>query len=112
GKVEAEFHLLTKEEAEKNPAGKGRKGPDALPEPKFGAGKPQTLCDYRYFSESTTYSSFTLRLATAHGDMTLPRFLLFLFSALNEEDELVSRAREGKSPPAGHALRSTEKPYN
>ncbi|GFT21981.1 hypothetical protein NPIL_57231, partial [Nephila pilipes] len=33
GKVEAEFHLLTKEEAEKNPAGKGRKGPDALPEP-------------------------------------------------------------------------------
>ncbi|GFV12269.1 hypothetical protein TNCV_1537651 [Trichonephila clavipes] len=34
GKVEAEIQLLTKEEAEKNPAGKGRKRPDALPEPK------------------------------------------------------------------------------
>ncbi|GFR28456.1 otoferlin, partial [Trichonephila clavata] len=66
GKVEAEIQLLTKEQAEKNPAGKGRKRPDALPEP----------------------------------------------NALNKEDELVSRAGGGKSPPAGHALRSTEKPFN
>ncbi|GFY74838.1 otoferlin [Trichonephila inaurata madagascariensis] len=66
GKVEAEIQLLTKEEAEKNPAGKGRKMPDALPVP----------------------------------------------NALNEEDELVSRAGGGKSPPAGHALRSTEKPFS
>lgn len=34
GKVEAEFHLLTKEEAEKNPAGFGRNEPDALEKPK------------------------------------------------------------------------------
>jgi otoferlin len=34
GKVEAEIHLLTKEEAEKNPAGFGRNEPDALEKPK------------------------------------------------------------------------------
>lgn len=34
GKVEAEFHLLTKEEAEKNPAGHGRNEPDPLDKPK------------------------------------------------------------------------------
>lgn len=34
GKVEAEIHLLTKEEAEQNPAGYGRNEPDALEKPK------------------------------------------------------------------------------
>lgn len=34
GKVEAEIHLLTKEEAEKNPVGLGRNEPDALEKPK------------------------------------------------------------------------------
>lgn len=34
GKVEAEIHLLTKEEAEQNPAGHGRNEPDALEKPK------------------------------------------------------------------------------
>lgn len=34
GKVEAEFHLLTKEEAEQNPAGYGRNEPDPLEKPK------------------------------------------------------------------------------
>jgi len=34
GKVEAEIHLLTKEEAEKNPAGLGRNEPDPLEKPK------------------------------------------------------------------------------
>lgn len=34
GKVEAEFHLLTKEEAEQNPAGYGRSEPDPLEKPK------------------------------------------------------------------------------
>lgn len=34
GKVEAEIHLLTKEEAEKNPAGFGRNEPDPLDKPK------------------------------------------------------------------------------
>ncbi|KAI8121686.1 Otoferlin [Lucilia cuprina] len=34
GKVEAEFHLLTKEEAEQNPAGHGRNEPDPLEKPK------------------------------------------------------------------------------
>ncbi|GBN60970.1 Otoferlin [Araneus ventricosus] len=38
GKIEAEIRLLTQEEAEKNPAGRGRKGPDALEEPK----RPET----------------------------------------------------------------------
>ncbi|CAF3351971.1 unnamed protein product [Rotaria sp. Silwood1] len=33
GKVEAEFSLLTAEEAEKNPVGKGREGPQPLDEP-------------------------------------------------------------------------------
>ena len=33
GKVEAEFMLLTAEEAEKNPAGHGREDPDALEKP-------------------------------------------------------------------------------
>ncbi|XP_033842448.1 fer-1-like protein 6 [Periophthalmus magnuspinnatus] len=33
GKVEAEFHLLTAEEASKNPAGKARNEPDPLPKP-------------------------------------------------------------------------------
>ncbi|XP_063235260.1 otoferlin-like isoform X2 [Bacillus rossius redtenbacheri] len=33
GKVEAEIHLLSKEEAEKNPAGLGRNEPDALDKP-------------------------------------------------------------------------------
>ncbi|XP_037936219.1 otoferlin-like [Teleopsis dalmanni] len=33
GKVEAEFHLLTKEEAEQNPAGYGRNEPDPLEKP-------------------------------------------------------------------------------
>uniref|UniRef100_A0AAV2K3P4 C2 domain-containing protein n=2 Tax=Knipowitschia caucasica TaxID=637954 RepID=A0AAV2K3P4_KNICA len=33
GKVEAEFHLLTSEEAEKNPVGKARKEPEPLPKP-------------------------------------------------------------------------------
>lgn len=35
GKVEAEIHLLTKEEAEKNPAGYGRNEPDPLEKPKY-----------------------------------------------------------------------------
>lgn len=35
GKVEAEIHLLTKEEAEKTPAGFGRNEPDALEKPKY-----------------------------------------------------------------------------
>lgn len=34
GKVEAEIHLLTKEEAEKIPAGFGRNEPDPLDKPK------------------------------------------------------------------------------
>uniref|UniRef100_A0A4W3IW80 Fer-1 like family member 6 n=1 Tax=Callorhinchus milii TaxID=7868 RepID=A0A4W3IW80_CALMI len=34
GKVEAEFHLLTEEEAEKNPVGRGRKEPEPLEKPK------------------------------------------------------------------------------
>lgn len=34
GKVEAEFQLLSKEEAEKNPSGYGRSEPDALEKPK------------------------------------------------------------------------------
>ncbi|KAF3843460.1 hypothetical protein F7725_002309 [Dissostichus mawsoni] len=34
GKVEAEFHLVTGEEAEKNPVGKARKEPEPLPKPK------------------------------------------------------------------------------
>lgn len=34
GKLEAEFHLLTKEEAEQSPAGYGRDEPDALEKPK------------------------------------------------------------------------------
>ncbi|KAK5860785.1 hypothetical protein PBY51_022243 [Eleginops maclovinus] len=33
GKVEVEFHLVTGEEAEKNPAGKARKEPEPLPKP-------------------------------------------------------------------------------
>lgn len=35
GKVEAEIHLLTKEEAEQNPAGYGRNEPDGLEKPKW-----------------------------------------------------------------------------
>lgn len=35
GKVEAEIHLLTKEEAEQNPAGYGRNEPDSLEKPKY-----------------------------------------------------------------------------
>jgi hypothetical protein len=35
GKVEAEFSLVTAEEAEANPVGKGREAPQPLPEPKF-----------------------------------------------------------------------------
>lgn len=34
GKLEAEFELLTEEEAEKKPAGKGREEPEPLPKPK------------------------------------------------------------------------------
>lgn len=34
GKVEAELHLLTQEEAERNPAGQGRSEPDPLDKPK------------------------------------------------------------------------------
>lgn len=34
GKVEAEFHLVTAEEAEKNPVGRARKEPEPLPKPK------------------------------------------------------------------------------
>uniref|UniRef100_A0A3P8UW27 C2 domain-containing protein n=1 Tax=Cynoglossus semilaevis TaxID=244447 RepID=A0A3P8UW27_CYNSE len=34
GKVEAEFHLVTAEEAEKNPVGKARKEPEPLPKPR------------------------------------------------------------------------------
>lgn len=35
GKVEAEIHLLLREEAEKNPVGLGRNEPDALEKPKY-----------------------------------------------------------------------------
>lgn len=35
GKVEAEFHLLSKEEAEQNPAGFGRNEPDPLEKPRY-----------------------------------------------------------------------------
>ena len=35
GKVEAEFELLTKEDAEAAPAGKGREEPQPLAKPKY-----------------------------------------------------------------------------
>lgn len=35
GRVEAEFELLTKEDAEASPAGKGREEPQALAKPKY-----------------------------------------------------------------------------
>lgn len=35
GKVEAEFHLVTAEEAERNPVGKARKEPEPLAKPKW-----------------------------------------------------------------------------
>lgn len=35
GKVEAELHLLTGEEAEKSPCGEGRNEPDPLEKPKY-----------------------------------------------------------------------------
>lgn len=36
GKVEAELHLLTGEEAERNPVGLGRNEPEPLEKPKYG----------------------------------------------------------------------------
>lgn len=36
GKVEAELHLLTAEEAERNPVGEGRNEPEPLEKPKYG----------------------------------------------------------------------------
>lgn len=35
GKVEAELHLLTGEEAEKSPVGEGRNEPEPLEKPKY-----------------------------------------------------------------------------
>ena len=35
GKVEAELHLMSAEEAEKHPAGAGRNEPDPLEKPKY-----------------------------------------------------------------------------
>jgi hypothetical protein len=35
GKVEAEMHLFTSDEAEKHPAGQGRNEPDPLEKPKY-----------------------------------------------------------------------------
>ena len=35
GKVDAELQLLTAQESEERPAGKGRNEPDALPPPKY-----------------------------------------------------------------------------
>lgn len=39
GKVEAELHLLTGEEAEKNPVGDGRNEPEPLEKPKYESHK-------------------------------------------------------------------------
>lgn len=36
GKVEAELHLLTGEEAERSPVGEGRNEPEPLEKPKYG----------------------------------------------------------------------------
>uniref|UniRef100_A0A3Q1FBX6 Fer-1-like protein 6 n=1 Tax=Acanthochromis polyacanthus TaxID=80966 RepID=A0A3Q1FBX6_9TELE len=47
GKVEAEFHLVTVEEAEKNPVGRARKEPEPLPKPKYG--EPETECRFVSF---------------------------------------------------------------
>lgn len=40
GKVEAELHLLTAEEAERNPVGEGRNEPEPLEKPKYGGTFP------------------------------------------------------------------------
>uniref|UniRef100_A0AAQ5YLP0 Otoferlin n=1 Tax=Amphiprion ocellaris TaxID=80972 RepID=A0AAQ5YLP0_AMPOC len=44
GKVEAELHLLTGEEAEKSPAGEGRNEPEPLEKPKYEGCFPIQLC--------------------------------------------------------------------
>lgn len=48
GKVEAEIHLLTVEEAEQNPAGLGRNEPDALEKPKWVQQKNQKSCMHAF----------------------------------------------------------------
>uniref|UniRef100_G1KJH7 Fer-1 like family member 6 n=1 Tax=Anolis carolinensis TaxID=28377 RepID=G1KJH7_ANOCA len=49
GKVEAEFHLVTAEEAEKNPVGKARKEPEPLEKPNQKHAKLQTFTSQKKF---------------------------------------------------------------
>lgn len=55
GKVEAEIHLITKEEAELNPAGLGRNEPDALEKPKYAF---SILSQIRFYTERKFFFFF------------------------------------------------------
>uniref|UniRef100_A0A671Z423 Otoferlin n=1 Tax=Sparus aurata TaxID=8175 RepID=A0A671Z423_SPAAU len=57
GKVEAELHLLTGEEAERSPAGEGRNEPDPLEKPKYEGCSVITLLP-KYLLPSTLYLFF------------------------------------------------------
>ncbi|XP_076263504.1 otoferlin-like [Rhynchophorus ferrugineus] len=57
GKLEAEFEILTKEEAQKAPAGLGRQGPQALPPPK-NKNKTKKICKFNFGSFRRSMSSY------------------------------------------------------
>ena len=73
GKLEAEFELLTEEEAEKKPAGKGREEPEPLPKPKYVYRVARSGQDFTLFRYLTL--NFILMLLFSRPDTSFVWFM-------------------------------------
>ncbi|GBN85055.1 Otoferlin [Araneus ventricosus] len=90
GKIEAEIRLLTQEEAEKNPAGRGRKGPDALEEP-----NPQCKCGEYIFPQVNQWRFSAQALEALASCLKNPRGLKIhsKYTIVQTDGELVTFGR-------------------
>uniref|UniRef100_A0A3B3DIV1 C2 domain-containing protein n=1 Tax=Oryzias melastigma TaxID=30732 RepID=A0A3B3DIV1_ORYME len=81
GKVEAEFHLVTAEEAEKNPVGKARKEPEPLPKPRPDTSFSWFMNPFKCFFH-LVWRNYKKYIITALILFILALFLALLFYTL------------------------------
>ncbi|KAF8769949.1 Otoferlin like protein [Argiope bruennichi] len=98
GKIEAEIQLLTREEAEKTPAGRGRKGPDPLEEPNSVCQQASGDIFYQHLKPPENAALRRMEELQVH-DHQMPhphcsrpdiRALLLLFSWLHGKENVAS----------------------
>uniref|UniRef100_H2MVI7 C2 domain-containing protein n=1 Tax=Oryzias latipes TaxID=8090 RepID=H2MVI7_ORYLA len=81
GKVEAEFHLVTAEEAEKNPVGRARKEPEPLPKPRPDTSFSWFMNPFKCFFH-LVWRNYKKYIITALILFILALFLALLFYTL------------------------------